>query len=66
MAWKVPSEDETRRLASDRYHRDGECEIDYQAPVSFSDDGDGIQGAYVQAWVYVEFEEIEDEYEETP
>lgn len=35
-------------------------EIDENAKISLSEDGfaEGPQGAYVQAWVYVEFEEV--------
>lgn len=46
-----------RQLAIERYHCEGVVEVDEGAPVSLSDDGDGVQWAYVQAWVYVEFGE---------
>lgn len=39
-----------RREAHNQFNKEGECEIDYNAPVSISPDGDG---AYVQAWVWV-------------
>ena len=40
-----------RALASAQYHRDGELEIDPDARISEGDDN----GAYVQAWVWVDF-----------
>lgn len=40
-----------RELAHEQYHCDGEIEIDDSATVS---EGDG-NGAYVQAWVWVDF-----------
>lgn len=39
------------RLAREQYHVDGECEIDDGAKISEGDDN----GAYVQAWVWVDF-----------
>jgi hypothetical protein len=39
-----------RELARERYHSDGEIEIDEGATVSISADS----GAYVQAWVWVD------------
>ena len=52
-----------REKAHDEHHRDGECEIDDGAIVSFSDDG----GAYVQSWVWVEAPEADEiELEDMP
>jgi hypothetical protein len=38
-------------LARERFHREGRCEIDDEPTVSEGDDN----GAYVQAWVWVDF-----------
>ncbi len=38
-----------RQKATEKYHRDGEIEVDEGATVSVSEDA----GAYVQAWVWV-------------
>lgn len=47
---------EARSIAKQVWHKDGEIEIDDDAEVSVSLDHEGnAQGAYVQAWVYVEF-----------
>jgi hypothetical protein len=45
-----------RELAKEQYHRDGEIEIDPDAPVSRSayDSCERDDGAYVQAWVWVD------------
>jgi hypothetical protein len=42
-----------REAAKETYHRQGEIEIDDNAIVSDSDDG-----AYVQAWVWVDVEQL--------
>jgi len=39
------------KLAFDQCHKDGEVEVDENAEVSEGDDN----GAYVQAWVWVDF-----------
>lgn len=39
------------KLAFDQCHKDGEVEVDDNAAVSEGDDN----GAYVQAWVWVDF-----------
>jgi hypothetical protein len=44
-------EEYIRDLAKQQHHHDGECEIDHNAVISEGDDN----GAYVQAWVWVEF-----------
>ena len=44
------SEAAYRAAARKRYHNEGTCEIDENAVVSVSDD----EGAYVQAWVWVD------------
>jgi len=50
------------RKAAKAQQIDGELEIDHAAEVSPSEDDDGnIQGAYVQAWIYVPISEIEDD-----
>lgn len=43
-----------RARAIAQHHRDGELEIDPDAEVSVSMDGDTVRGAYVQAWVWVD------------
>ena len=48
---------EIRELACEKWHRDGEIEIDLDAKVSRGDD----PGAYVQAWVWVYFPDSEEE-----
>jgi hypothetical protein len=50
------NKEEAWSLAIQQYAKDGEIEIDDDAEVSLSLAEDGnAQGAYVQAWVYVEF-----------
>lgn len=50
------NEAEARSIARQVWAKDGEIEIDDDAEVSVSLAEDGnVQGAYVQAWVYVEF-----------
>lgn len=51
-----PAEDTERRKAIlleavEQHYKEGECEIDENAVVSEGDDN----GAYVQAWVWVDF-----------
>lgn len=36
--------------AHDQHHKEGEIEVDHDAPVSYGDDA----GAYVRAWVWVD------------
>lgn len=59
MASKEELEKTARQSAIDQYHRDGSIEIDENAKVSLSYDDDEasgvVQGAYVQAWVWVDF-----------
>jgi len=51
-------DDYVRRIfeksAREQHHRDGECEIDEGAEVSFSENFVETGGAYVRAWVWVE------------
>lgn len=47
------TDEELIEKARDMYHRDGEIEIDNNAMTSRGDD----PGAYVQAWVWVPFDE---------
>jgi hypothetical protein len=51
------TEDRAAYMAAARvwHHEDGQCEIDGDATVSLSSDG----GAYVQAWVWVDQEDME-------
>lgn len=43
------------RAAARRLHRDpGVIEIDDDAPVSISEDDDNPDGAYVQAWIWID------------
>ena len=49
------------QLARQEYHIEGECEIDDTAQVS---EGDG-NGAYVQAWVWVDFSDTDLDKEAT-
>jgi hypothetical protein len=60
MPYKIPTDQEIRTLARELYGHEGEIEIDDTATVSLSEDHgtDGPQGAYVQAWVYVPFDEV--------
>lgn len=51
------TDEEFRNAAREQYGRDGECEIDAEAPVSRGSDC----GAYVQAWVWVEDDEPSEE-----
>jgi hypothetical protein len=48
-----------RELAKDLYQDEGRIEIDDGAPVSRGDEP--IEGAYVQAWVWVGVEDEDDE-----
>lgn len=47
-------------MAARKWHREGEIEIDPNATVSEGDDN----GAYVQAWVWVEFADTDLDKEE--
>lgn len=47
------------QTAQERYHRDGEIEIDEGATVSRAP-GNPNRGAYVQAWVWVDDEDGEE------
>lgn len=49
-----------RQLAKQTYAEDGILEIDDDAPVSVSEDRQGVRGAYVQAWVWVDAPPKED------
>jgi len=54
------SDDQFRARAREEYHVDGEVEVDDNAKVARSHPGDqgyNPVGAYVQAWVWVEFPE---------
>lgn len=56
------SDKEIRNLAKAKWHDEGECEVDDNAPVSIIDaaslePGELVTGAYVQAWVWVDFPE---------
>ena len=60
---KIREEDrQQRELESFRqdaklvHEEEGTCEIDDEAVVSLSEDNEGVAGAYVAAWVYVEKE----------
>lgn len=52
-----------RKRAFELYQNDGEVEVDYDVPaqciVSTNDDPCGSDGAYVQAWVWVDDDEEE-------
>lgn len=49
-------EAEARVIARQNYEKDGEIEFDDDAKVSVSRNDEGnVRGAYVQAWVWVEF-----------
>lgn len=54
--YRVPDDEEMRELAGQQYGREGECEIDDDAVISRGEDN----GAYVQAWVWVEYPETQD------
>jgi hypothetical protein len=41
-------------LARAKWEEEGECEIDADATISLSEDADGVRGAYVHAWVWVD------------
>lgn len=45
-----------RRLANDRYGSEGTIEVDDNAKVSELETTENENGAYVQAWVWVDFE----------
>jgi hypothetical protein len=57
-----PDEDVVRKLAREQWHTDGECEIDYNATVSYG----GDNGAYVQAWVWVSFADTQWDKDKLP
>jgi len=48
-----------REMAKEQYHRDGKIEIDDNAPVSRESPGESEDGAYVQAWVWVNRPELD-------
>jgi hypothetical protein len=54
-----PTDENIREMARKRYGLTGNVDVDDDAVVSRGDD----PGAYVQAWVWVPFEEGEDEEE---
>lgn len=54
-------EDKLRQLAKEKYHQQGELEFEDDALVSIGDDP---TGGYVQAWVWVPWEEAQDAQEE--
>lgn len=56
----VPDDDQIRAMAQARYGDEGALEIDDGAVVSISEDQKGPRGAYVQAWVWVDFPSEED------
>ena len=53
MKGKKITLDQYRAAAKGRWNDEGLIEVDDKAPVSRSEDG----GAYVQAWVWVDYEE---------
>lgn len=55
-------EDKLRQLAKERYQQQGELEFDDDALVSIGDDP---SGGYVQAWVWVEWEEESNDQEDS-
>lgn len=55
--FEPPTDEQMREAAKNEYEREGEIEIDDNAAVSRGDD----TGAYVQAWVWVSFDEAEGE-----
>jgi hypothetical protein len=48
------SDDKWRQMAKDEHQEDGRVEIDDNAAISLSEASEGIVGAYVQAWVWVD------------
>lgn len=56
------TDEQYRHAAREEFHEDGVIEIDPDAKVSRNDD-DPEEGAYVQAWVWVDAEDA-DEYED--
>lgn len=48
-----------RSAARALHYREGELEIDDNAQVSICDDEDGIQGAYVAAWIWVGADDLQ-------
>lgn len=48
-----------RAAAKARYHEEGSVEVDNDAVVSISDDEDA-EGCYIQAWVYIRADELEE------
>ena len=56
---KRPTDEKIRELASSQYHNDGSCEIDDNALIS-DEEGDDVEGCYVQAWVWVYYPKEEE------
>ena len=56
----MKSDEWVRARAKELYERDGKIEVDGNARISWGDD----PGAYVEAWVWVPFNEEEDDGEE--
>lgn len=50
-----------RALAKKKYEDEGVLEIDDNAKVSISEDPQGVRGAYVQAWVWVDAPEQDED-----
>jgi hypothetical protein len=57
---KRPTKSVIRAAARRLFHDEGTCEVDEGAKVSRSKDTEP-HGAYVQAWVWVDFGDIEEE-----
>jgi len=58
QAQKMRELEDKFRAEAKKSHIGGELEIDDDAPVKISEDFDSINGAYVQAWIYVSIEEV--------
>ena len=52
-----PTDDQLRTTAQHLYQDEGEIEFDHDAAISRHDDSDE-EGAYVQAWVWVRYDEV--------
>ena len=57
MKPKKPTDKQLIKTAKNLYHEAGSIEIDAAAEVSMSDDP-ATDGAYVQAWVWVAFDDV--------
>lgn len=58
MQAELPTDEQMIEAAREKYQREGEIEIDDQVGTAMVSRGDD-PGAYVQAWVWVYYDEVD-------